>query len=285
MLGTLTHKLFILTIRLRFLFVLAWAGGAWHGWTETDNIDLAKQPFVDDDIFVVNEAFSLMHGWAEGSLKVADEILEDHFGIARPWNFTANDLNQIVRQTNSQECQTAPVAVSTAAVGGGGDDSAAALLCFTADALVEMADGSRKPISEVRVGDVVAPGPEGGEGIVTETLVHAVDRTVEVATLKTDQGTLVGTSDHPVFHEKEWMEFSQLPYKDLLLETRHVEAFYNLEIDGHLLEESMHAYVVNGVVASGLGDNEELNLRFPRQNLWKARAANKEEKVAEMAEQ
>lgn len=45
---------------------IPWAGGAWHLWTDTGNIELAQQPFVKDNIFVVNEAYSLLHGWAEG---------------------------------------------------------------------------------------------------------------------------------------------------------------------------------------------------------------------------
>ena len=39
----------------------------------------------------------------------------------------------------------------------------------------------------------------------------------------------------------------------------------------------LHTYVVNGIVASGLGDNEALNLAFPRQKSWKARRAHAEE--------
>jgi hypothetical protein len=44
---------------------VTWAGGAWHSWTDLSSIDLALEPFVKDNIFVVNEAFSLLHGWAE----------------------------------------------------------------------------------------------------------------------------------------------------------------------------------------------------------------------------
>ena len=250
---------------------IPWAGGAWHAWTDTSNIDLAKQPFVDDHIYVVNEAFSLMHGWAEGSLKVADEILEDHFGVSRPWNFPANDLNQIVQQTNSQECTEAPVASSSQAVTGGGavDDSTAALLCFTGESLVEMADGTSKPIHSVETGDEVSTG-NGHTGIVTETLEHPVHNTVTVAKMTTPHGVLIGTPDHPVLHEGEWLEFGQAPTRDVIIEEDYVDTFYNLEIDGHLLDESSHSYVVNGVIASGLGDNQELNLRFPRQKEWKA---------------
>jgi hypothetical protein len=55
----------------------------------------------------------------------------------------------------------------------------------------------------------------------------------------------------------------------LTLTEAHVEAFYNLEIDGDQAGKSSHSYVVNGIVASGLGDNEDLNKLSPRQKIWK----------------
>ncbi|CAB9499075.1 Flavin containing amine oxidoreductase [Seminavis robusta] len=254
---------------------IPWAGGAWHAWTDTSNIDLAKQPFVHDEIYVINEAFSLMHGWAEGSIKVADEVLQDHFGIARPWNFTVVDLNQIVRQTDSQECTATDTAQAQADTSRGADDGAAALLCFTGDAMVSMADGSFKAIGSVEVGDeVLTGGPNAQVGVVTETLYHPVNRQVPVAKLMTEShGELVGTPDHPVLHENEWVEFGLLPGETVVIKEQFVDAFYNLEIDGHLLDESLHSYMVHGMVASGLGDNPALNMRYPRQKEWKILAA------------
>jgi hypothetical protein len=255
---------------------IPWAGGAWHAWTDTNNIEKAKQPFVEHDIFVVNEAYSLLQGWAEGSLKTADEILEQYFDVPRPWDFPDSDLNQIVRQTNSQECTA--VAVDTGSTGessggGGGDDGGmAAILCFTGDALVEMGDGSLKAIRDVQAGDVVSTGTGFGSGLVTTKLVHPVQKVVQVATAETPMGALIGTPDHPILHEGEWIELGDLPHPKAKLESRHVEAFYNLEVDGDEMEESSHSYVVNGVVASGLGDSEGLNLRFPRQKVWKTLA-------------
>ena len=204
-------------------------------------------------------------------MKVADEILEDHFGVPRPWNFTVNDLNQIVQQTNSQECTDAgasSAASSQSAAAGGGDDATAALLCFQAESLVEMGDGTFKTIQSVALGDEVATG-DGQTGIVTETLVHPVNKVVPVAKVSTPHGVLVGTPDHPILQEGEWVELSETSYHDVTIEEAFIDNFYNLEIDGHLLEGSSHSYVVNGVVASGLGDNEELNRRFPRQKEWK----------------
>jgi hypothetical protein len=40
--------------------------------TDLDNVEKAMEPLVDSEIYVVNEAYSLLHGWAEGSLKLAD---------------------------------------------------------------------------------------------------------------------------------------------------------------------------------------------------------------------
>jgi len=223
---------------------------------------------------VVNEAYSLLQGWAEGSIKVADEILQEHFGIERPWSFPVVDINQIVRQTNSAECVEGPASGSSgggnaAAASTGGDDMSA-VLCFTADAMVEMADGTMKKISDVETGDVVSTGTGSGAGVVTSALVHPVHKEVPVVSIETDYGELVGTPDHPILKDGEWIEFSLLRgNKSLSLETRYIDVFYNLEVDGDDIEGSSHSYVVNGITASGLGDNEVLNMRFPRQKEFK----------------
>jgi Hint-domain len=263
---------------------IPWAGGAWHGWTDPSNIDLAQMPFVDEQIYLVNEAYSAVQAWAEGTIKLADEILESHFGIARPWNFTVTEQNQIVRQTNSQECTTA-VERGSAGDGGSEGEVAAAILCFTGNATVFMADGRFKPLRDIQVGDAIfTGGPAGQVGIVTETLQHPVNKVITVAKLMTDNhGVLIGTSDHPVLHHDEWLDFGRFPVINdkgeakVQVVDQFVDILYNLEVDGHLADiqregESLHAYIVNGVVASGLGDNVKLNLKFPRQKEWKVRA-------------
>lgn len=234
----------------------------------------------------MNEAYSLLQGWAEGSLKIADEILEDYFDVPRPWNFTAVDLNQIVRQTNSRECVEVVDSGTSASDGGdsdGGDGGGSgggggALLCFTEDAQVEMADGTLRSIKDVKEGDYVATGTGIGRGLVTEALVHPVNKEVEVASVETEYGELVGTPDHPVLEAGEWVEIADIPSSsaEVSMEQRYVDVFYNLEVDGDVLDDSSsHSYVVNGVVASGLGDNEILNAKFPRQKVWKDFTADK----------
>jgi hypothetical protein len=275
-----------------------WAGGAWHSWTDLDNIELAKQPFVGHNLFVVNEAYSLLQGWAEGAVKLADEILEEHFGISRPWDFPVVDVNQLVRQTNSAECvegtpstESSGGGSSGGGSGGGGSSGSTAedaILCFHGDSLIQMADGTFKKIQDVKIGDFVATGTNGhgiGFGLVTEALTHPVGKDVAVAVMPTPYGDLVGTPDHPVFSTESlaWTEMAELQDElRLHFETRYIETFYNLEIDGNILDEerSSHSYVVNGVMASGFGDHEELNRRFPRQKHFQAKEKRRLETVA-----
>jgi uncharacterized membrane protein YgcG len=254
---------------------IPWAGGAWHMWTDLDNVETAMQPFVEHNIYVINEAYSLLHGWAEGSLKLGDEILETYFDIPRPWSFEVSDIVQVVAQTDSREC----AGVSSNSTGGtssgsggssaGSGSGGGSVLCFSGDANVEMADGTFKKIRYVRTGDMVATGQGHMSGLVTKTLKHLVESTIPVAVIVTEQGELVGTPSHPIYHEGAWVEIGDVDSEMISLETRYIDSFYNLEIDGHVLDESFHSYVVNGIIASGLGDHKELNRSFPRQNVWK----------------
>jgi Hint-domain len=257
---------------------IPWAGGAWHSWTDLDNVATAMQPFDEYNIFVINEAYSLLHGWAEGSLKLGDEVLETNFGISRPWSFAVTDIVQTVAQTNSRECLG--VASNSTGSGSGGESTGngsggGSVLCFSGGALVELADGNLKETSALKVGDLVATGVHQRVGLVTEVLVHPAERVVPVAVLTTNHGDLVGTPSHPIWYQNQWIELGELSSASLTLESRYIDVFYNLEIDGHLMDESTHSYVVNGVIASGLGDNEGLNRRFARQNVWKGLAAEK----------
>lgn len=65
------------------------------------------EPFVEDDIFVVTEAYSTLHGWIEGTIKVADQVLEKYMGVPRPWNFPVSDIEQHNRDTSSDTCSSA----------------------------------------------------------------------------------------------------------------------------------------------------------------------------------
>jgi len=129
------------------------AGGGWHHWTDLDQVEKATKPLNDYNIHVVNEAFSKLQGWAEGTLLLADEVLEDYFSVTRPWDFDAPDFVQRVAQTSSQECteETGGGSGGTGggsggggggSGGGGGGGGDGDIHCFTRDTMVEMIDGS-----------------------------------------------------------------------------------------------------------------------------------------------
>jgi hypothetical protein len=154
--------------------------------------------------------------------------------------------------------------------GGSSGGSGADVFCFTGEALVEMADGTLKPIADVEEGDVVRTGTGHGAGRVTEKLAHQIGGEVPVTMLDTEHGVLMGTPSHPVLSlDGEWINFGDMKHDLLRTSTRYIDVFYNLEIDADTPESSSHSYVVNGVVASGLGDNEVLNRLYPRQESWK----------------
>lgn len=267
------------------------AGGGWHHWTDMDNTEKAMKPLNSLGLHVINEAFSKVQGWAEGSLLLADEILEEYYDVARPWDFGVPDGVFYLAQTSSEECVAEEDSGGSSSGGGGGGTTGGELdLCFVAGSMVELSDGSAIPIEDVQVGDHVATGVDGKVGLVTEKLVHPVedkDHPSDVVVIETQQGELVGTPDHPMLLlvpnenadgnasnlQQMWIELGDALDRNLLKtarrESRTVDVFYNLEIDGHQPGKSAHSYVVNGMVASGLGDHPLLNELFPRQTVFK----------------
>jgi Hint-domain len=206
--------------------------------------------------------------------------LEKYFDVPRPWDFARTDLVQVVLQTNSGECVASSETEETTSGGGDGGGasaggSAGGVLCFTESALVAMADGSYQRIADVVVGEYVRTGTDQGQGLVTAVLHHPVAREVPVVVHVTEKyGALVGTPDHPVLlivdqddEKEQWVAFGSLDDGATVRFEEHyyVETFYNLEIDGDQPGSSSHSYVVNGIIASGLGDNPVLNTLFPRQ--------------------
>ena len=147
------------------------AGGGWHGWIDIDaaKVAVAMDPLGSHGIHVVNEAYSFVQGWAEGTLQLSDSILTQYFGVDRPWSVDNSPLDTatVLRQTK-EDCR-APTAAPVSSGGGGGASDA---LCFTGDALLTLANGTRVPLHSVRTGDRVWTGDAAG--IVTEGLAHRV---------------------------------------------------------------------------------------------------------------
>lgn len=134
---------------------------------------------------------------------------------------------------------------------------------------------SRQPIQAVQEGDVVLTGG-AGSGVVTKALVHPVDPSKSAFVNVVVFGGVQGTRSHPVLVDGEWIDFGAYPGATVVSRPRSsVKNWYNLEIDAHVPHGgSLHSYVLEAVdgtrvVASGLGDNDELNRRHPRQHVWK----------------
>jgi hypothetical protein len=117
-----------------------------------------------------------------------------------------------------------------------------------------MANGERKPISEVKEGDYVyATDPETGETGARE-VIATLPHTDQLLTLNTSSGDVVTTEDHRYWNEtdQQWQESQDLDAGDRLLSadgdevtvegldwtTIHTDAAYDLTID------DLHTYYV-----------------------------------------
>ncbi|WP_233712506.1 polymorphic toxin-type HINT domain-containing protein [Kribbella turkmenica] len=125
---------------------------------------------------------------------------------------------------------------------------------FSGETLVEMGDGSRRPISQVKVGDeVLATDPETGER-GSRKVTHLWVHNDTLLILETDGGTLTTTEDHPFWNatDGEFQRADQLDAADELLTSagdkvrvkgirygsERVATAYNLSVD------DIHTYYV-----------------------------------------
>jgi len=125
---------------------------------------------------------------------------------------------------------------------------------FSGETLVEMGDGSRKPISQVKVGDkVLATDPETGER-GPRTVTHLWVHTDTLLEFEVEGGVLTTTKDHPFWNatDHEYQRTDQLDPGDQLLadngqlvrvigilpRSQRVAAAYNLTVD------EIHTYYV-----------------------------------------
>ena len=138
------------------------------------------------------------------------------------------------------------------------------LICFTAETKVKMEDGSFKNIADIKVGDYVLSYKDGKyvRGVVTDKLIHPTNDVVEVVKYK----GMTSDRIHPFYDNGEWKPICEANGVELGIQ--YVDNFYNLEIDGNLLFESEHNFIVEDFIVSGLGDNELLNKTFKRQAVF-----------------
>jgi hypothetical protein len=138
---------------------------------------------------------------------------------------------------------------------------------FSGETHVLMADGSRKPISEVRAGDrVIAEDPETGER-GPRTVTHAWVHGDTLYDFKVADDRVVTTEDHPFWNRtaKKWQRADGIPPGDevetashgpaavrgIEFRSGHFDAAYNLTVD------DLHTYYVFAGNASILVHNTE----------------------------
>jgi hypothetical protein len=137
-------------------------------------------------------------------------------------------------------------------------------VCFTSDTKVKMENGSFKNIIDIEIGDYVLSYKDGEyvRGVVTDKLTHPTNDIVEVVKYK----GMIADRLHPFYDNGEWKPICEADGVELSIQ--YVDNFYNLEIDGDVLFESEHNFIVEDFVVSGLGDNELLNTTFQRQAIF-----------------
>jgi hypothetical protein len=142
---------------------------------------------------------------------------------------------------------------------------ASMFVCFTFNTPIQMWDGSNKKIGEIEIGDEVLSYKQGKyvKGIVTDKLIHPTNAIVEVVKYK----NMISDRLHPYYKNGEWKPMFELENAEFGIE--YIDNFYNLEIDGNLLFDSEHNFITEGIIVSGLGDNDLLNNTFKRQEKWK----------------
>jgi monoamine oxidase len=63
-------------------------GGGWHFWNPGlavgDYIGRVRHPVSDAPVYICGEAYANEQGWVEGTLKSAEHVLQEHFGLKWP---------------------------------------------------------------------------------------------------------------------------------------------------------------------------------------------------------
>jgi RHS repeat-associated protein len=141
-----------------------------------------------------------------------------------------------------------PVGSGPGGTGTGGRSLSAGSCSFSGETLVEMGDGSRKPISQIKVGDeVLATDPETGEQ-VAKTVEQVFMHDDTVIDLVVDGEVITTTEDHPFwsvtdhrFERADELEADEdllgadgrlLKVSGLKLGSQHEAFAYNLSIEG-----------------------------------------------------
>ena len=141
-----------------------------------------------------------------------------------------------------------------------GNPTGGSTCCFVEGDEVEMYSGEFKSINLIETGDEIKSVKDGliVKGVVTKALKHIVNSDAKIVKIN----GITGEQNHPVFINNEWVSLASQGE----VSEEYVKNFYNLEVDGDK-KDSEHNYIIGGLIASGLGDNVELNKLHQRQPL------------------
>ncbi|HOW35446.1 MAG TPA: Hint domain-containing protein [Candidatus Omnitrophota bacterium] len=144
----------------------------------------------------------------------------------------------------SEDCNSCPVDCGTCSGG-----------CFLANTPITMADGSQKPIQEVKPGDQVLSFDEKSKKIVTGTVTKLFVHNQDTDEFLIVNDHLLVTKIHPFYTEGQWKQIGEMNVGDKIIRTdlaeeaigdiKHLKAdaqltTYNLEI------EAYHNYFAGG---------------------------------------
>lgn len=69
-------------------------GAGYHAWKAGYSVEKVmpymRKPDVNEDIHIIGEAYSDQQGWVEGAFCVAEKMLQDYFGLDRPYWLSAD---------------------------------------------------------------------------------------------------------------------------------------------------------------------------------------------------
>ena len=130
--------------------------------------------------------------------------------------------------------------------------------CFLAGTLITMADGSKKPIEEIKIGDIVLAFDDETNQFkpdkVSKTFEHASQGYLII------NGHLKVTANHPVLSNGQWVEVGSLKTGDQLLnEKGALEAISTIEKRGEEITtydievNPYHSFIAEGYVVHNKG--------------------------------
>ena len=63
---------------------ISWSNTAWHYWTDATQVPKLQAFLKEQNVHLVNEAFSATPSWAEGAILMADTMIEELYDIPPP---------------------------------------------------------------------------------------------------------------------------------------------------------------------------------------------------------